>query len=458
MTAAGTQVAVDRPQLGTRIGTRIGAPPVAGQPGGSEIDPDGLARFCELAFTSFSRSDQRRWGETYVKGLLTVPGRKTIQKISELVGCPSADQSLQQFVNQSPWDWGPVRFMVAQLLSTSLPVEAWIADEVAFPKNGCNSVGVTSQYVPSVGRTLNCQVALALTMAGERLSCPVNWRLMLPRCWDTDPDRRRKAHVPPAERHRPAWQHMLDLIDEAALGWGLTPPPIVADRRHDPAVEPLLRSLEDRGARYVVKVADDMPCGTVAARPGRVIRAGELVRHSIQQRVTLAAGPGAIDRPFGSQFIAVPVPGPGGLGPAGLGPAGLGPGGPGPGGLGPGGPGPGGAAGPGRPPALDGPGRPARRARRIVAQRQWGRRQPFALWVTNLSPGRLPEVARLVRLHELARGDLAELEQGAGLQHFEGRSFRGWHHHVTLASVAHAYRMLSTDRPDTRRPLHAVAR
>jgi hypothetical protein len=420
-------VAVD--QTRTRIPQMPAAEPSRT---GVDVDADGLARFCELAFTSFSRSDQRRWGETYVKGLLTVPGRKTIQKISELVGGPSADQSLQQFVNQSPWDWAPVRYMVAQLLSTSLPVEAWIADEVAFPKNGCNSVGVTSQYVPSVGRTMNCQVALALTMAGERLSCPVNWRLMLPRCWDTDPDRRRKAHVPAVERHRPAWQHLLDLIDEVALGWGLTPPPIVADRRHDPAVEPLLRSLEDRGAQYVVKVADDMPCATMDARPGRVIRAGELVRHSIQQRVTLAAGPGAGDRPFGSQFIAVPVPVPS-AGPAG--------------------------AGPSRGPVgSDGPGRPTRRARRIVAQRQWGRRQPFALWVTNLSPGRLPDVARLVRLHELARGDLAELEQGAGLQHFEGRSFRGWHHHVTLASVAHAYRVLSTDRVDPRRTLRAVGR
>jgi SRSO17 transposase len=102
--------------------------------------------------------------------------------------------------------------------------------------------------------------------------------------------------------------------------------------------------------------------------------------------------------------------------------------------------------------------RPARQARRIVAQRQWGRRQPFALWITNLSPAQLPDVVKLVRLHEQVRGELAELEQAAGLQHFEGRSFRGWHHHVTLASVAHAYRVLSADRADPRRTLRAVGR
>ena len=97
---------------------------------------------------------------------MTVPGRKTIRRISALAGGVAADQSLQQFVNQSPWEWAPVRAELAHLVAGSAPVEAWIAAEVAFPKNGESSVGVGQQYVGPAARTLNCQLAVALSLAG----------------------------------------------------------------------------------------------------------------------------------------------------------------------------------------------------------------------------------------------------------------------------------------------------
>ena len=118
---------------------------------------DPLADFCEQALGSLSRSDQRRWGELYVRGLVTVPGRKTIRRISALAGGVAADQSLQQFVNQSPWEWAPVRAELAHLLAGSAPVEAWIAAEVAFPKNGESSVGVCQQYVGPVSSRWRCR-------------------------------------------------------------------------------------------------------------------------------------------------------------------------------------------------------------------------------------------------------------------------------------------------------------
>ena len=380
-------------------------------------DSAGIARFCEQTFTSMSRSDQRRWGEIYVRGLVTVPGRKTIQKIADLIAGTAADQSLQQFVNQSPWDWTPVRYMLAHILSSALPVRAWLVDEVAFPKNGSNSVGVTSQYVPTAGRRMNCQLAAALSFAGDGFSCPVNWRLILPRCWDDDLDRRRKSHLPAAVRHRPTWQHLLDVIDETVAGWGFPPPPLVLDRRHDPAVEPLLRGLDDRGLRYVVRISPDTPAGTVGGPAGRPVRASELLWRSMHHRVMLAAPAAVGPRPGGSQFVSVPVP-------------------------------------------CSEPadaGRAARPGRHLVVQRQRGREQPSGIWSTNLGAARLPEVAHLTGMPDRARAEAADLEHGSGLQHFEGRSFRGWHHHVTLASVAHAYRLISSaQRLDSTRMLRAV--
>lgn len=352
---------------------------------GTRADP--LSGFCEQAFGSLSRSDQRRWGELYVRGLVTVPGRKTIRKISELAGGTAADQSLQQFVNQSPWDWAPVRSELAHLVAGSAPVEAWIAAEVAFPKNGDSSVGVGTQFVGPAARTLNCQLAVALSFAGAAFCCPVNWRLMLPRSWDRDFRRRSRSHLPAAERHRPCWQHVLDLLDEAVGEWGSVPRPVLADRRHDRDVEPLLRGLDQRGLRYLVRIGDEVPVGPV--------RAADAQRSSPGERVSLLA-PAAGAR-GARHYVAMPLAGPAQ-----------------------------GSAAPGR---------------WLVSRRLGG--TTTGLWLTNLGHD-LAAVIRLTHLLDRSRRHHTDFERGSGLQHFEGRSFRGWHHHVTLASAAHAYRLLTT--------------
>jgi SRSO17 transposase len=360
---------------------------------------DTISDFCRQAFVSLPRSDQRRWGELYVRGLVTIPGRKTVRRIAELAGHPSADQSLQQFVNQSPWDWAPVRSEVGRLLAASSPVEAWIAAEVAFPKNGDSSVGVGTQYVGPAARTLHCQLALALFLSGDQFCCPVNWRLMLPKTWDEDPHRRRRSHLPADERHRPCWQHMLDVLDET-VAWGLPPRPVLADRRHDPAVQHLLRGLQERGLPYLVRVGDEHPV-TVAGRP---VRAADAQRAPLRERLSLVTPGAAGGRAVSSHFVAIP------LSTAGLRPA-----------------------------------RPAR-ARHdpwLVSRRPGGGGRPTGLWLTNLDHD-LGKVVRMTRLLDQHRRQHAEFERGSGLHHFEGRSFRGWHHHVTLTSAAYAYRLLTS--------------
>ena len=142
----------------------------------------GLSWFCQGLFASLPRSDQRRWAEVYVRGLIEVQGRKSIRRISDHVLGWRADQCLQQFVNQSPWAWEPVRRGLATQFAATSPPQAWVLEEAVFPKNGDSSVGVAKQYVPSARRTINCQLGMAVLMANETASCPMNWRLVLPHC------------------------------------------------------------------------------------------------------------------------------------------------------------------------------------------------------------------------------------------------------------------------------------
>src|SRR4051812_15375989 len=123
-------------------------------------DSSRLAEFCRDMLMSLPRSDQRRWGEVYVRGLISVPGRKSVRGMSDHVVGGRADQGIQQFVNQSPWDWEPVRRSLAQLVISRFRPDAWVFDEVALPKNGASSVAVARQYAPSAGRVMNCQLGI----------------------------------------------------------------------------------------------------------------------------------------------------------------------------------------------------------------------------------------------------------------------------------------------------------
>ncbi|WP_226899856.1 IS701 family transposase [Nonomuraea phyllanthi] len=337
-----------------------------------------LSPFCADLFSSFLRSDQRRWGEVYVQGLVSVPGRKSIRRIStQVVGRP-VDQCLQQFINQSPWDWTPVRQRLAQLLVEAIRPKAWVLEEVVFPKNGTKSVGVARQFVRSAGRLVNCQLGLAVVMVGDDGGCPVNWRLLLPRTWDDDDGLRNRTRVPAHEHSRPHWRHLLQAVDEMVADWGLPPAPIVVDGRAMPGVEPLIAGLAERGLPYLVRVSPGtmpaLPAANFGLNPRAVPEQARPRLHVLQ-----AAQPG-------QQNGQAPQNGQG--------------------------------------------------------HRWYPRSGARAMWLTDLGRHRVPDLAGLVRLRNRAASVLASVATESGLQHFEGRSFQGWHHHVTLVSVAHAYRLL----------------
>ncbi|PPK65449.1 SRSO17 transposase [Actinokineospora auranticolor] len=374
---------------------------------------DDLAQFCKELFSHIPRSDQRRWAEVYTRGLISVPGRKSIRRIADYMVGWRADQCLQQFVNQSPWQWQPVRRSLAHQLGAGLRPRAWLVEEVVFPKNGDRSVGVCKQYSTSAQRMLNCQLGLAVMLAGDDAACAVNWRLMLPQSWDADEVRRGRAHVPDHERHAPRGQQVLAAIDELLDGWDLPPAPVVVDAEQDPDTEPLLQGLEERGLRYLVRVGERTPALPATPRtPADARRAptvGELVALSARQgRMTVNWRDRVDGTSTTSRFSATAVPG-----------------------------------GPplGAPVRLD-PRRPYRPARGVLAEWSLGGGRPTALWINNLGSARLPDLIALTKLRSRVTGEMTRMREEFGLQSFEGRSFRGWHHHVTLVSAAHVYRTL----------------
>lgn len=361
-----------------------------------------LAQFCRDMLRQLPRSDQRRWGEVYVRGLVSLTGRKSVKRMTDHIAEGRADQGIQQFVNQSPWDWTAVRHDLAHHAESLFRPRAWVMDEVAFPKNGSNSVGVARQYAPSAGRVMNCQLGFGMFLAGDDAAAAVNWRLLLPASWDGDETRRARTRLPDSERNRSRWQYLAETLDEMSIAWELLPVPVVVNARHEHDVAPLLRLLEQRGHSYLVGVA-----------PGAVL----------SDDAVLAAGHGGVSLNWrdggtpgpASRFTVQPLSG--------------------------------------RPRAVTPMG--TLRPRSVLTERVPGQRHPADVWVTNLPTRRLPELISLTRTQRRVAAEMSLLRESYGLHHFEGRSFRGWHHHLTLVSTARLFVLGQELRSRERGELHA---
>lgn len=359
---------------------------------------DEISLLCQQMFSSLPRSDQRRWAEVYVRGLLTLPGRKTVKRISAEIG-GGAEQCLQQFVNQSTWRADLIRRDVTLRLTEALNPTFWILEDAVIPKNGRHSVAVDKQFAHPEGRALNCQLGLGFFLSGDGWSCPVNWRLPLPASWENDVVRRSKAHVPATERRKPRWQHMLDMIDEVAAEWVVPPRPVVGDLTPEQEVERFVRGLEERCLSYAMKVGVNRPARTV---PGTrtTLTYGQLIVEAMRRKTTSVNGwQVARGRTGLVRVIAVPLAHP---------PSGL---------LG--------------------------RQRYLVAEWSTVSEMPRSAWITSLSPRDLPRFLDATERYARVRGDMGALYEELGLRHFEGRSFIGWHHYTTLVSVAAACQLLS---------------
>lgn len=138
----------------------------------------------------------------YCLGLLMPGERKSVEPLAAVTAparVSAQHQSLLHFVGNAPWSdervLAKVRELVLPSIEQSGPIEAWIVDDTGFPKKGRHSVGVTRQYCGQLGKQDNCQVAVTLSIANHAASLPVAYRLYLPQDWAADPIRRAKAGV-----------------------------------------------------------------------------------------------------------------------------------------------------------------------------------------------------------------------------------------------------------------------
>lgn len=225
-----------------------------------ELDPDVLERLQTYAWRYrrlFQRSDQFRQGGIYLHGLLLDGERKSIQPLSQRV--PGGDQQrLQQFVNQSPWDAAPVlgeyRACLAEAVARADGVI--VIDDTGFAKQGKHSVGVARQYSGTLGKTGNCQVAVSLHYATRDADYPLALRLYLPESWTAAPQRLDQARVPAAERtFRTKWEIALDLLDTVRVE-GVPHAVVVADAGYG-VVGEFRAGLEARGESYIVGLSGE---------------------------------------------------------------------------------------------------------------------------------------------------------------------------------------------------------
>ena len=383
-----------------------------------------LEGFADDIFASLPRKDQRARGECYLRGLMLDGRRKSIEPMVARLGGEVHYQALHHFVAASPWDWRPVRRRLAERLVAELEPTAWAVDDTGFPKDGDHSVGVQRQYCGTLGKTANCQLGVSVNAVTEQASCPLDWRLFLPESWEHDTTRRVACHLPEQVHHRPKWQLVLDMLDELDQ-WGLSPPVLVADAGYGD-VGCFRQGLDDRQIPYVVQVKGDTSAypeqtpPTVAPDTGRGRRPRPRYRDqpcSLKQ-LAVAAGPQAgveliwrraskgLQR---SRFLALCVR------PAGVTPR--------------------------RQAAAraDGAGWELP-VRWLLVEWPAHKAEPVKYWLSNL-PETTPlvELVRLGKLRWRIEQDYRELKGALGLDHFEGRSWPGWHHHVTLVSVAHGF-------------------
>jgi SRSO17 transposase len=398
-----------------------------------------LVAFSAEMLGGLARSDQRAKGELYLRGLLLDGKRKSMQPMAARLGVDH--QQLQQFVTSSTWDYAQVRGRLARWAAEFIDPRAFVIDDTGFPKDGLDSPGVARMYSGSLGKVGNCQIGVSVHAVTDWASAAIDWRLFLPKSWDdTTADdtgmaeeirrRRSRSKIPDEVRHREKWRQALNMLDEITGdeqdgGWGLVPRPVVADAGYGDCTEFRLE-LEARGLPYVLAVkaatsaypADAEPVTPSYSGRGRppvprypdtpstLAALARAAGRRALRRVTWRHGtrqqPANPTAAMTSRFLALRV----------------------------------------RPANRDIP-----RAADgtlpecwLIAEWPAGTPEPTDYWLSTL-PADTPlrELVRLAKIRWRIEHDYRELKDGLGLDHFEGRSYLGWHRHVTLTALAQAF-------------------
>ena len=412
-------------------------------------DEDGfqdvvIDELCSALFWSLPRSDQRHKGAEYVRGLLLAEGRKSIRNIAAAAGGRCTEQNLHHFICSSTWDWTPIRAALARYAVRVATPLAWVVRTTVIPKAGEHSVGVERTFIPSMGQVFNAQRAFGVWASADNLSIPVNWRLQLSKAWLDDPARRTQASIPVDHVPETVSDCVVETFAELVAAEPTLPVrPVVLDARELDVLR-VVRGLRAAGAPPLVRVEGTLPLRPVAhqvkprlpapsgfarpaaGRPVGVVPAGQLVAEirNLRRPVTWSdPAAGGAARTSLVAATTVRLPGQAVRGRAAAGAAGPGSSGAGLAGL--------------APVAAHGD------EMMLLAAGPRDRRWPTELWLTDLTDLDPVVVFRLSRLTDQVDRYFAPIADEVGLRDFAGRSYGGWHRHVTLSSVAQAVAALT---------------
>jgi SRSO17 transposase len=382
--------------------------------------------YVERLAQSLGHADRRAPLRGYLTGLVLPGARKSIEPMAALLApqrVRQTHQSLHHLVADAPWQDEVVLQRVREYALAAMaehgPIEAWIVDDTGMPKKGQHSVGVARQYCGQLGKRDNCQVAVTLSVANETASLPIAYQLYLPEAWANDRGRRRHAGVP-AEVGFLTKPEMAMRQITAAVEQGVPMGVVLGDAAYGNDSK-FRQGLEALGLKYALGVQstttvwpeDRMPRARSAyrscGRPPQLLRRDgahqplavwELALRlapTAYRTVTWREGTAGMLR---SRFTALRV-------------------------------------------------RAAYRnyGQAIPNREQWlliewpkGAAEPAKYWLANLAAATpLKELVRIAKLRWRIERDFQELKQELGLNHFEGRSWRGFHHHGTLCIAAYGF-------------------
>lgn len=383
--------------------------------------------------TAAGHEDRHEPLKNYCKGLLLSGERKSIEPMAARLDPDNTQamrQSLHHLVAKAPWS---DEVLLQQVRNEVLPtmrkhgsVVAWIVDDTGFPKKGKHSVGVTRQYCGQVGKQDNCRVAVSLSVATWSSSLPVAYRLYLPKDWAEDAERREKAEVPDEVVFQTKPEIALDQIREAVAA-NLDRGVVLADAAYGINTE-FRDGLTELGLQYAVGVQSSMTAWEPGKQPlpakprGKMGRPPRLLRRSTRHQpvsvkqlamslpstafreITWREG---TDRKLQSRFAAVGV----------------------------------------RAAHRDYEKAEPHAEEGLLIEWPRGEKEPTKYWLSTLAPAtKLKALVKMAKQRWIIERDYEELKQELGLGHFEGRNWRGFHHHATLCIAAYGFLVAERNR------------
>jgi len=378
---------------------------------------DELQHWLEPFVARLGRKEQRRWAPFYLKGLILPGERESVEPMAARVA-PGDLQQLHHFVSTSPWATAPLEDELAKAADRLVggPEAVLVIDDTALVKQGRHSVGVKRQYCGQLGKKANCQSLVSLTLARAEVPVGVGLRLFLPEDWGADAARRAAAGVPEAVAYRPKWKIALDEIDRV-LASGTRFGAVLADAEYGKAAE-FRAGLDERRLAYAVGILPARklyPADVTLSLPERK-PTGRPRKHPVPSAASVGAAELVESRPAAFRTVSWRT---GTKGPLQAEFAAL------------------------RVRVADGPvaagGQhlPGEEAWLVGEHRASGERKYYLSNLPAETP--LEVLAALIKARWVCEQLHQQLKDELGLDHFEGRSWRGLHHHALLCLLALAF-------------------